>query len=783
MQFITNQSVYFSNKKMAGKKKKAKLTRKFILKSLVYIILTFMTFFLLLFSFVQLGLSGRLPSVDKLKNIQNNLASEVYSADNVLLGSYYIQNRTNVSYNDIPKHFIDALISTEDVRFYKHNGIDRKSIFRVIFKTILLQRESSGGGSTISQQLAKNLFPRKNYLILSMPLNKIREMIIAVRLEKAYSKKEILELYLNTVSFGENTYGIETASRRFFNKTPEKLKIEESALLVGLLKATNAYNPQLNPERSIHRRNVVLSQMVKYNYLEAQKADSLKKLQIKLNYVRITHNEGPAPYFREHLRQDMLEWCKKNLKEDGTEYNIYTDGLKIYTTINYDLQLYAEESVRNHMKYLQKIFDQHWGKREPWGSNKNIIDEKIKNSDHYKQLKKEGKSHEKIIEILSKPVKTELFTWEGKIEKNISPIDSIKYYLKFLHSGFMAMEAKTGYIRAWVGGINYKYFQFDHVTSKRQPGSVFKPVIYAAALENGHDPCNFIANDSVVYNEYDNWTPRNADRNYGGMYSMKGGLTNSVNTISVHLLMETGIDKAKKLAENMGIESKLPDVPSLALGTGEVTLLEMIKSYTVFINKGSLIRPIYVRRIEDKYGNVLFGDTPEITEENIISPVTAETITEMLKGVVNDGTAASLRSVYGLDSEIAGKTGTTQSNTDGWFIGYTPDLIAGVWVGGENPLIRFRSMAYGQGSHSAMPIWAMFMKKLYNDPLYRFSKNSQFHISPEVIENLDCPDYKEEPSDIFKEIFKKPGESVREMIKRIFRKREKNIEIEENQIQ
>lgn len=764
---------------MSGKKAKNSISKKTILKVLLYMVLSGAGILTGIFLFVQIGLFGRMPSVEKLKKIQNYLASEVFTNDNVLLGTYYIQNRTNVSYDNIPKYFIEALVATEDVRFYNHNGIDRRSIFRVIFKSILLQKESSGGGSTISQQLAKNLFPRKDYFILTMPINKMREMIIARRLEKAYSKRDILELYLNTVSFGENTYGIETASRRFFKKRPAELKIEEAALLVGLLKATNFYNPQTQPKKAIQRRNVVLSQMVKYNYLEEEKADSLKKIPLKLNYLRITHNEGPAPYFREHLRLDMLEWCKKNKKEDGTEYNIYTDGLKIYTTINSDLQNYAEEAMRTHMKYLQKLFDQHWSKKNPWDSNKEILTEKIKSSNRYKDLRKQGKSNEQIMEIMKKPVKMEIFTWDGKVEKTISPIDSIKHYFKFLHAGFLAMEAKSGYIRAWVGGIDYKYFQFDHVISKRQPGSVFKPLVYTAALENGQVPCDFIPNDSVVYVDYDNWTPRNADRNYGGFYTMKGGLTHSVNTISVHLLMGTGIEKVKKVSKDMGIDSELPDVPSLALGTGEVSLLEMIKAYSVFPNKGTLVRPIYVKRIEDKYGNVLFEDKTEVIEDNVISPETAEIMTEMMKGVVNDGTAASLRSVYGLNNEIAGKTGTTQMNTDGWFIGFTPDLVAGVWVGGENPIIRFRSMSYGQGSHSALPIWARFMQKLYNDPLYRFSKTSAFQISEDVISELDCPEYREEPIENIIETFRKQSESVIDMIKRIFRKKDREKEKED----
>lgn len=737
------------------------------------VVSSIVVFFVLLFFMVLTGLFGRIPSVKDLGKIQNYLASEIYSYDNVLLGRYYIQNRTNVSLDEISPYLTDALVATEDARFFEHNGIDKKSILRVIFKSILLQKESSGGGSTLSQQLAKNLYPRKNHLFFSMPVNKFREMIMAVRLEKAYSKKDILELYLNTVSFGENTYGIGTASYQFFKKNPKDLRIEESALLVGMLKATSYYDPLNNPERAMQRRNVVLSQMVKYGYLDPARADSISNLPVKLHYSRILHNEGLAPYFREYLRLELDDWFDKHPRSDGQKYNIYTDGLKIYTTINADLQKYAEDAMKAHMKHLQSLFDQEWNKLEPWGRNKEVIMNEVKKSFRFQSLQKQGKNYEEIMNIMNTPVKTEIFTWNGKVEKLISPVDSIKHYFRFLQSGLLAMEAKTGYIRAWVGGIDHRYFQYDHVIAKRQPGSVFKPFIYAAALESGRKPCDFIANDSIVYEEYDNWTPRNADGKYGGYYSMKGGLTHSVNTISVGLLMDIGFDRVIKLAKSLGISEKLPEVPSLALGVAEVSLFELIQAYSVFDNKGRLVKPIYLRRIEDKSGNIIYEQKPHISEVNLISSHTAEIITEMLVNVVNNGTASSLRSTYGFDNDIAGKTGTTQMNTDGWFIGYTPDLIAGVWVGGDNPVIRFKSMSLGQGSHAAMPVWARFMQKLYHDPLYKYSKDSEFDISEEIKHELECPDFKEQQYDSFKDLLEKKGESVIELIKRIFRKREK----------
>ncbi len=734
----------------------------------------FTVFFFFLFLAVLLGIFGKIPSVNELKNVQNYLASEIYSADDQLLGRYYIQNRTNVAYEQIPSHFIHALIATEDARFYEHKGIDKRSIFRVIFKSILLQKESSGGGSTISQQLAKNLYPRKHVWILSMPVNKFREMIIATRLEKALTKKDILELYVNTVSFGENTYGIETAARRFFNKNPGQLKTEESAVLVGMLKGTNIYNPKKDYDRALQRRNVVLGQMVKYNYLKAAAADSLKKLPIKLNYVKFTHNEGPAPYFREYLRLELLKWMKNYNSQNGTDYNIYTDGLKIYTTINSDLQKYAEQAVKERLSKLQDLLEQHWKNREPWKRNASLIRTSMQNSERYRQLKQSGADDDSIDKVFNTPVPMEVFSWNGTKEEKMTPLDSIRYYLKFLQAGFLAMEAKTGYIRAWVGGIDFKYFQYDHVTAHRQTGSVFKPVVYATALENGRDPCEYIPNDSVTYTDYDDWTPQNADLSYGGYYSMKGGLTHSVNTVSVHLLMETGIDKVIELARNMGINGDLPDVPSLALGTGECSLMDMIRAYSVFVNKGKLMMPIYLKRIEDKNGKILYQASPRVEREGIISEETAETMINMMENVVDNGTASSLRSVYGFTNEIAGKTGTTQSHTDGWFIGFTPDLIAGVWVGGDNPIIRFRSLTYGQGAFTALPVWARFMQKVYRDPLYANSKNAVFNIPENIIARTDCPDFSEEPHEGFWNLFERKQESVIDIIKRIFQRKNRN---------
>lgn len=709
-------------------------------------------FFLLslVFVLVYQGVYGHIPTVKELQNIQNYLSSEVYSNEAVLLGKYYFQDRTNVSYQDLPEHLIEALISTEDQRFYKHKGIDSKSALRVLVKSILLRNKSSGGGSTIHQQLAKNLFPRKKYFVLSMPVNKYREMIIGVRLHEAYSKSEILELYLNTVSFGENTYGIETAAYRFFNKLPRNLKVEESAMLVGMLKGTNAYSPRLYPERSMSRRNLVLSLMYENNSLNKEVVDSLSELPVELDYVNLSHNEGLAPYFREHLRMVLLEWVRNNPKEDGTGYNIYTDGLKIFTTINADLQEYAEQTMKTQMAHFQRIFDRQWGNRHPLGNQSAFIIKKLENTPHYEILRKNGLSRDRIIDSLKVPKWMEVFTWQGMKKVEMSSYDSIAHYAKFLQTGLLSVEATTGYVRAWVGGINSTYFKYDHVTSNRQAGSTFKPLVYSAAIENGLDPCSYFPNDSVVYEDYNNWIPRNSKGGYGGYYSVKGALTHSVNTVSVKLLEETGIEEVINFSKQMGISGDLPEVLSLALGTGDVSLFEMVRAYSVFLNEGRLVEPVFLKRIEDKYGNVLYKNDAVLSSP-VMDPDRALLMTEMLKSVVNKGTASSLRTVYGFENEIAGKTGTTQNNTDGWFIGFTPVLVTGVWVGGDHPKVRFRYGGYGQGATTALPIWARYMQKIYRDPLYRYSRELTFEIPEKVIGELDCEDYLESSRAIRKE--------------------------------
>ena len=695
---------------------------------------------------VKWGLFGKLPTAEAIQDFQNNTASEIYSADNVLLGKYYTQDRTNVSFGEISPNLINALIATEDVRFYDHNGVDRRSLLRVVFKTLLLMDESSGGGSTITQQLAKNIYSRQNIGILTLPVSKIKEIITATRIEKVYSKEEVLTLYLNTVPFGENAFGIEAASERYFSTSPAELTVAQAAVLVGMLKATTTYNPRKYPERSAARRNVVLSQMAKYDFLSDTLADSLKKEPIQLQYKYFTHNEGLATYFRAHLGQELLKWCATKNKPDGTPYNLYTDGLKIYTSIDATMQRYAEEAMKEHMTVLQKQFNEHWKGRRPWYRDENTLLKAIYSAPRYQQLKEEGLGEAEIQEIFKQPIDMKIFTWDGEEEVSMSPLDSVKHYLYFLNAGFMAMDPNSGQIKAWVGGIDHKYFKYDHVNTqtKRQVGSTFKPIVYAAALESGVQPCDYIPNERKVYEQYDNWSPRNSNDQYEGLYSMGGALTQSVNTISVQLIMQTGPDKVVDLAHNMGISSNIKPVPSIALGTANISLFEMVGAYSTFANEGMAVKPNYLLRIEDKYGNVLEEFEPA-PQKRALSKTASIMIREMLKNVVNSGTASSLRYRYGLTNDIAGKTGTTQSHADGWFIGATPELVAGAWVGADDPRIHFRTIQYGQGAQMALPIWGRFMQKVNQDKQFSNIRHARFPRPPmDIVAALDCEPFIEE---------------------------------------
>jgi len=711
---------------------------------------------ILLYILVWSGAVGGVPSRKELRLVENPVASEVFSVDSVLLGRYFIQERSDIQYHQLPSHVVDALLATEDIRFYDHSGIDYRSLGRVLFKSLLLQDDAAGGGSTLTQQLAKNLHPRKRYAMFSLLLNKMREIVIASRLENIYDKNALLALYLNTVPFGDNTFGIESAAQRFFSTSTEKLSADQGAVLIGMLKATHSYNPRLFPDRAKERRNVVLEQMKKYDKLSAATVDSLKALPITLTYNKITHHSGSASYFREYIRTELLAWCRDHTNEQGEPYNLYTDGLKIYTTIDSRLQRYAEAATTEQMTLLQKQFLKHWGKTDPWHLHPQVLEDAIKKSDHYKSLSQAGLSHQQIILEMKKPTVMTVFTMEGEKEVTLSSMDSIKHYLKFLNAGVLAMDPQQGAIRVWVGGINHQYFQFDHVreSTKRQVGSTIKPIVYAAALEKGERPCNYISAEKTTYEGIEAWTPSNTEENYDLKYSMEGALTYSVNTVAVHALEKAGIDNTMALAKKMGITTTLEPVPSLALGSPSISVTEMVTAYACIANQGRAVKPYYITSIASRTNTVL-ENFPVSTGEQVLSPDNANMLVQMLKRVIDEGTGASMRSKYHVGNDMAGKTGTTQSNADGWFIAMTPTLVIGSWVGADNPRIHFRTTAMGQGSRTALPIVATFFQYVNADRELTSLSNAHFAPLPANLERkLSCALSKED-TNVLEKIFGK----------------------------
>jgi len=670
-----------------------------------------MLFVVLFFVAISAGLFGELPTFEDLENPKSSLASEVIAADGVVLGKYYIQNRSFTKYEELSPYLIEALIATEDARFESHSGIDVRGLMRAI-----VFMGSKGGASTITQQLALNLFSGQR--ASSKPariMQKLKEWVISIRLEQRYTKPEILAMYLNTVDFGYNSFGIKSAARTYFNKDVKNLNVQEAAVLVGILKGITLYSPVRNPERSLNRRNTVISQMVKYGYLNETAADSIKALPIALNLRPQSHSAGLATYFREYLRMELNEWIENNRKPDGSKYNLYKDGLKIYTTIDSRMQEHAEEAVKVHMKALQETFFEHWKGRAPWGEYTDILKLGMKRSDRYRSLKLEGYSEEEIESIFETPVETRLFSWNGWIDTLISPMDSIKYAKRFLHTGFMAMEPQTGQIKAWVGGIDIDFSQYDHVNlaAKRQAGSTFKPLVYTLAIDNGFDPCMRIPNYPVTFEQFQNWTPKNYDGKNGGSLTMFQGLAASINNIVAYLMKQVGPEAVIELSRNMGISSPMEPFPSLCLGAFDMSVYEMVGAYATYANKGVWTEPVYLSRIEDKNGNVLAEFFPETKEA--LSEETAFAMVKLLQGVVDKGTARRLRFRYNLTNEIGGKTGTTQNNSDGWFIGITPELAAGAWVGADDRAVRFRTTALGGGANAALPIWGEFFKRVYAD--------------------------------------------------------------------
>lgn len=720
---------------------------RFIKKSFIIGIGLFAVFIIT----VYFGLFGRVPTSKEIKLFQNMEASEVYSSDNVLLYRFDKENRLNIPFDSIPKHVVDALISTEDSRFYEHSGVDLKSLLRVLVKTVILRDKKSGGGSTITQQLVKNYFPRNSYLFFSTPINKFEEMIAAYKLESHFTKEQIIEFYFNTVPFGDTAFGIESASQRFFSTSTSKLTIEQGAVLVGMLKATYTYNPIKFPEAALKRRNVILNLMSEDNYISKTFKDSIIAIPLHTKEKRLTRHQGKAKYFTEYVRLIMKDWLENNRKPSGKKYDLYKDGLKIYTSLNFEMQQYAEKAVAKRLKILQYEFDRQWGNEDPWKDVPVVLTNAIKNSNRYKTLKNAGLSESMILDSLNKPVKMKIFSYDGDRNVIMSPLDSIKKSLRFLHASFIAVEPQTGQIKAYVGGINENYFYYDHVTTKRQVGSSFKPFVFATAIENGVSPCDMYPNELIKYPQYKDWEPKNSDYIYGGEFSVWGALAASINTVTVQLMEKVGLPEIINLVKKMGIETELPEVPSLALGTAELSLLEMVRAYTTFPNYGKPMHEVAIIKIVNREG-ISLNILPVKNTKKVYSEKTGEVMVEMLKRVVVNGISAPLRYDFQLFGDVAGKTGTTQSQADGWFIGFTSNLVTGAWVGAENPSIHFKTMELGQASHTALPINGEFLRMLNKDVSFQYYLKEDFRKpSKDILKLFDCSSRKNVPKPVVKD--------------------------------
>ena len=726
-----------------------------------------------------IGVFANIPSFEDLEDPRNNLATEVISSDDVILGTFHVENRTYVSYSELSPNLEQALLATEDVRFYSHSGIDFISLGRVAVKTILGGDRRSGGGSTLTQQLAKNLYPRGKTSKIAIVYQKLKEWITAVKLERSYTKQEIIAMYLNTIEFGSNAFGIRAAAVTFFGKHPSQVNIQEAAILVGVINAPTFYSPVRNPERALNRRNHVISQMSKYGYVSKVDGDSLKTLPIELSFSQQDHLSGMAPYFRDMLRRTMLAtkperskysgrraayvadstrwaedpiygWIHKNQKSDGSQYNIDRDGLKIYTTIDSRMQKYAEWATEEHLKKdLQPAFSQDVRRRRnpPFSNNlrqreiDGIMRQARRWSERYRLMKAEGISESEIEKSFKVKTEMSLFSWKGDIiDTLLTPNDSILYYKSILRASLVAVESGTGYVRAYVGGPNYLHFKYDNASQgRRQVGSTMKPFLYTLAMQEGMDPCTNVLNVPQTFIIGDStWTPKSTDKaEWIGRYvSLKWGLTNSSNNISAYLMKQYGPQAMIDICSKIGIKSDLPVVPSLALGSCDLSPLEMVGAYNTYPSKGVFIEPFFVVRIEDKDGNVL--TTPSPIKREALSPQTAYLMTNLLQGVVNEGTAARLRSRYIPEGQIAGKTGTTNDQSDGWFMGYVPRLTVGVWVGAEDRSVHFESLALGGGSNMALPIWGLFMQKVLADPALKVKKTDIFDVPNNLVMNLNC---------------------------------------------
>jgi penicillin-binding protein 1A len=699
--------------------------------------------FVLLVAMVSWGWFGELPPLEELENPKTYLASEIYSEDGVLLGKYYLQNRSNSNFDDLSPNLVNALIATEDIRFYSHSGIDFRR-----FSTAVLFLGTRGGASTVTQQLAKNLFPRKRFdNIFTKATTKLKEWITAVRIEERYTKEEIITMYFNTVEFGGNSFGISSASKTFFGKKPIELNELEAAMLVGMLKAPTRYSPVRNPENAMRRRNTVLNQMRKNDFITNEAFDTLRVKPIELNYQEDSHNDGLAPYFREHLRQELLDWCEEN------GYNLYKDGLRIYTTINSKMQAHAETAVYNHLKEMQRKFYNHWKGREPWGSYTELITAGMKRSERYQMMKAAGASDAEIKIAFNTKVKMKVFNYaKGQIDTVMTPLDSVKYYKYFMQCGLMSMDPRSGHVKAWVGGINHQFFKYDHVNikAKRQVGSTFKPIVYTMAIDNGWSPCYIAPNVPVTFEGYPDYNPKNADsKKYNEPeMTLYRGLQFSVNNIVLYVMKQLGPNGPNaviELAKKLGIQSNMEPYPSIALGTPDISVYEMVGAYAAYANKGVWTEPVYITTIMDKNGNVIREVVPRTVEA--MSEQTAYIMQKMLERVTAHGTAAKIKYMYQIPGAVGGKTGTTQNYSDGWFMGITPSLVTGVWTGFEDRAIHFRSMDLGSGSAMAMPIWGNYMKQVTADTtLFKVQPLFEPPQQPLSVE-INCDSYQDKEPD------------------------------------
>lgn len=723
-------------------------------------------FIVMLFVAISAGWLGFMPTFEELENPKSNLASEIISSDGVILGTYFVENRSNVHYTDLSPHLINALIATEDIRFHKHSGIDPKATIRVVYGVTL--GRYSGGGSTITQQLAKNLFPRKtNRSKIQTVLIKFKEWVTAIKLERNYTKEEIIAMYLNTVPFGHQAYGIKSAAWTFFNKDPIDLNIEESALLVGILKAQTYYSPINHPDRAQKRREVVLSQMNKYQFIDETTYDSLRVLPVDMsNYRMQSHATGLARHFREFLRMKLTDWCEEHYKQDGTPYDLYKDGLKIYTTLDTRLQKYAEEAIEKHLgEDLQPSFFRHWQgyTNAPFVFEKDVADEEIDNlmeqakrrSTRYRALRSQGMPSDSIDLVFNTPTEMTVFSWKGEIDTVMTPMDSIWYYKYYLRSALMSMEPHTGFVRAYACGPDYKFFKYDNVTyGKRQVGSTFKPFLYTLAMQEGEfSPCTEVPNIQYSIELFDGsvWAPRNtSDYKRGQMISLKEALAHSNNWISAYLMKRYSPEAVIEMAQNMGVTSEIPPYHAIALGSADLSLYEMVGAMNTFVNKGIYIEPIFITHIVDKNGNVIENFIPQ--QQEAMSAETAYLMLELMKGVVQTGTGIRLRFKYQFTNPIAGKTGTTQNQSDGWFMGLTPDLVTGVWTGCEDRAAHFRTITLGQGANMALPIWALYMQQVYNDSTLNVSMGDFEKPLRPLSVDIDCDKQSDDdPSLFFKE--------------------------------